>query len=99
MSAAGLWHYPATISDDSIATPFAEFGTNDMFDEPTVAGVINDIDGRQQMVWFTAWATEWSVVSNYMQHAYIHWMTRGLCESLCPRPPENRLLEHKRLTT
>lgn len=30
------------------------------------------------MVWFTGWATDWSQTSNYLQHAYIHWMTRGL---------------------
>ena len=33
------------------------------------------------MVWFLGWATEWSQTSNYLQHAYIHWMTRGLCKS------------------
>lgn len=32
------------------------------------------------MVWFMGWATDWSQTSNYLQHAYIHWMTRGLCE-------------------
>lgn len=30
------------------------------------------------MVWFMGWATDWSQTSNYLQHAYIHWMTRGL---------------------
>lgn len=30
------------------------------------------------MVWFMSWATDWSQTSNYLQHAYIHWMTRGL---------------------
>jgi hypothetical protein len=30
------------------------------------------------MVWFGSWATEWSATSNYLQHAYIHWVTRGL---------------------
>lgn len=32
------------------------------------------------MVWFMSWATDWSQTSNYLQHAYIHWMTRGLCK-------------------
>lgn len=30
------------------------------------------------MVWFTSWATDWSATSNYLQHAHIHWITRGL---------------------
>lgn len=81
----GLWHYPATVTDDTLATPFAEFGTNDLFEENSVAAVINNIDGREQMAFFTAWATEWSVVSTYFQHVYIHWMTRGLCKPLPPR--------------
>lgn len=32
------------------------------------------------MVWFMGWATDWSQTSNYLQHAYIHWITRGLCK-------------------
>ena len=51
-----------------------------MFEEETVAAVINNIDGREQMVFFIAWATDWAVASNFLQHAYIHWMTRGLCK-------------------
>lgn len=30
------------------------------------------------MVFFIGWATEWSITSNYLQHGFIHWMTRGL---------------------
>lgn len=30
------------------------------------------------MVWFIGWATDWSQTSNYLQHAYIAWLTRGL---------------------
>lgn len=33
------------------------------------------------MVWFMGWATDWSQTSNYLQHAYIAWLTRGLCKS------------------
>ena len=25
-----------------------------------------------------SWATDWSATSNYLQHAYIAWLTRGL---------------------
>ncbi|SPO06303.1 related to extracellular serine-rich protein [Cephalotrichum gorgonifer] len=79
LSTTGLWHYPATITDDSIATAFAEFSPGgEMFTEESVAAVINNIDGREQMVFFMSWATDWSVASNYLQHAYIHWMTRGI---------------------
>lgn len=34
--------------------------------------------GREQFVWFTSWAPAWSATSNYLQHAHIHWMTRGI---------------------
>lgn len=34
--------------------------------------------GREQFVWFTGWAPSWSATSNYLQHAHIHWMTRGI---------------------
>jgi hypothetical protein len=62
------------------------------FDSKTVAGIINTIEGRQQMVWFMGWAVEWSASSNFLQHAHIHWMTRGLCKPLTsttrsPVPP------------
>lgn len=30
------------------------------------------------MVFFISWATDWSLTSNYLQHSYINWMTRGL---------------------
>jgi hypothetical protein len=30
------------------------------------------------MVFFTSFATDWAPTSNYLQHAWIHWITRGL---------------------
>lgn len=78
VSTTGLWHYPATITNATIATPIAAFEPSGQFTTSTVAAVINKIGARQQMVWFTGWATDWSASSNYLQHAYIHWMTRGL---------------------
>lgn len=80
VSTAGLWHYPATITNSSIATSFASFAadTGGTFTSNTTAAIINNIGGRQQMVWFISWATDWSQTSNYLQHTYIHWMTRGL---------------------
>jgi hypothetical protein len=41
--------------------------------------VINSFPGgREQFVWFTSWAPSWSATSNYLQHAHINWMTRGV---------------------
>lgn len=77
-STAGLWHYPATVTNASIATPIASFDPAGLFTTNTTAAVINNIGGRQQMVWFMSWATDWSQTSNYLQHSYISWLTRGL---------------------
>lgn len=80
VSTAGLWHYPATITNSSIATSIASFAADSggTFTNNTTAAIINNIGGRQQMVWFISWATDWSQTSNFLQHSYIHWMTRGL---------------------
>lgn len=78
VSTVGLWHYPATITNTSIATSIATFAASGSFTSDTTAAVINNINGRQQMVWFMSWATDWSQTSNFLQHSYIHWMTRGL---------------------
>lgn len=74
----GLYHYPAKITDASTTTPVAVFEPIDRFTTKTVAGVINKIKGREQMVWFASLAPEWSLTSIFLQHAYIHWMTRSL---------------------
>jgi hypothetical protein len=42
--------------------------------------VINNQDGREQMAFFLGWGTDWSATSNFLQHPWIHWMTRGLCK-------------------
>ncbi|KHN94023.1 uncharacterized protein MAM_08097 [Metarhizium album ARSEF 1941] len=78
VSTLGLWHYPAQITDAGVATAFAAFSTNSKFPTESVAAVINDIDGREQMVWFVDFAPDWSLTSNYLQHSYIHWVTRSL---------------------
>src|ERR1700749_3418602 len=33
------------------------------------------------MAFFLGWGTDWSSTSTFLQHAWIHWMTRGLCKS------------------
>ncbi|KAF2673281.1 hypothetical protein BT63DRAFT_410307 [Microthyrium microscopicum] len=81
ISTAGLYHYPAVITDSSIAKEVAQFApsSDGQFATTTTAAVINTFTGgRQQFVWFTSFATDWSQTSAYLQHAHIHWMTRGL---------------------
>ncbi|CZS89207.1 related to extracellular serine-rich protein [Rhynchosporium graminicola] len=78
MSTLGLYHYPSVIVDPSIATTIAQFGPAGKYTGKTTAAVINKIDGREQMVWFIGWATDWSPTSTYLDHAWITWMTRGL---------------------
>lgn len=74
----GLWHYPARITEPSTTWEIAKFGPGGGVTGDSTAGVINNFNGREQMVWFTSWATDWSATSNYLQHAHIHWITRGL---------------------
>ncbi|RDW58478.1 hypothetical protein BP5796_12408 [Coleophoma crateriformis] len=78
LSTNGLYHYPAIITDTTIATEFAQFGPTTGYATATTAGVINNIAGRQQMVFFMPFAPEWSQTSSFLQHAWIHWVTRGL---------------------
>jgi len=78
LTTQGLYHYPATITNSSMAWSFAKFAATTGFSTTTVAGVINQIGGRQQMVFFTSFATDWSATSNLLQHAWIHWATRGV---------------------
>ncbi|KAF4637773.1 hypothetical protein G7Y89_g292 [Cudoniella acicularis] len=80
LSTTGLWHYPAKIIDSSIATEFAQFSASvqDGFNSSSTAAVINKIKGREQMVFFIGFSTDWSVTSNLLQHAWIQWGTRGL---------------------
>jgi hypothetical protein len=49
MSSDGLYHYPASITDKSIATEFAQFATAKGFKKVSTAAVINTISGRQQV--------------------------------------------------
>lgn len=80
MSTANMYHYPCEILDDSTTWEVAKYApdANGVFTVDTTAAVINQFGSREQMVFFGSWATEWSPTSNFLQHAYIHWMTRGL---------------------
>ena len=74
----GLYHYPASIVDHSTTWEIAQFASNANFSSVTTAAVINNFNGREQMVFFLPFSQDWSPTSNYIQHAYITWMTRGL---------------------
>ncbi|KAJ5816685.1 hypothetical protein N7447_008918 [Penicillium robsamsonii] len=78
VSTSGLWHYPATISNTTSTKKIAAFSPTTGFPTESVAGVINDFDGRQQMAFFIGFDTTWSSTSTYLQHAWITWITRGL---------------------
>ncbi|KAH8686270.1 hypothetical protein BGZ61DRAFT_533827 [Ilyonectria robusta] len=78
VSTSGLWHVPASITDTSTTKQIAKFGISTGYTSETVAAVINNFNGREQFVWFIGWAPAWSLTSNYLQHAHIHWLTRGL---------------------
>ncbi|CAG8959323.1 hypothetical protein HYFRA_00013093 [Hymenoscyphus fraxineus] len=73
-----IYHYPAVITDPSTTTEIAQFSPAGAFTNTTTAAVINNFSGRQQMVWFTGFATQWSASSNFLMHAHINWITRGL---------------------
>ncbi|OCL10265.1 hypothetical protein AOQ84DRAFT_430940 [Glonium stellatum] len=72
VSIAGIFHYPATITNHSIAWEIAAFNGSG------TAAVVNNIGGRLQQVWFLPFATDWSPASNFLQHAWIHFLTRGI---------------------
>lgn len=72
ISIANIFHNPAKIINSTIAWEVAKFGN------VGTASVINQIGARQQMVWFMPFALDWAASSNFIQHAWIHWLTRGL---------------------
>jgi hypothetical protein len=76
LSTAGLYHYPASITNNSVAWEIAQFAASGGFAQSTAA-VINQFGTRQQMVWFLPFSTDWSATSAFLQHAWIHWATRG----------------------
>ncbi|KAH6693759.1 hypothetical protein F5X68DRAFT_164648 [Plectosphaerella plurivora] len=79
ITSQGLYHYPATITDPTTTFQVAKFGPGGPYTTDSTAAVINSFpDGREQFVWFTSWAPSWSATSAFLQHAHIHWMTRGV---------------------
>jgi hypothetical protein len=80
ISTQGIWHYPATITNPNTTWEVAGLApsSDGYFSGSSSAAVIHQDGNRQEMVWFSSWATNWALTSNYLQHAYIAWMTRGL---------------------
>jgi hypothetical protein len=78
VSTQGLWHYAATITNTTSTKQIAKFAAGSGTSGDTTAAVINNFDGREQMAFFIGFATDWSATSNYLQHAWITWITRGL---------------------
>ncbi|KAL4737832.1 hypothetical protein BDV11DRAFT_206477 [Aspergillus similis] len=78
VSTSGLWHYTASVTDSNTTKAIASFASGGGVNGESVAAVINNFDGRQQMAFFIGFDTVWSQTSNYLQHAWITWITRGL---------------------
>lgn len=78
VSTKNLYHYPAKVADTKTTWAIAQFAKGGNFASSSVAGVVNNFSGREQMAFFIGFATQWSATSNFIQHAYIHWITRGL---------------------
>ncbi|KAJ5088905.1 hypothetical protein N7456_012521 [Penicillium angulare] len=78
VSTEGLWHYSASILNTSNTKEIASFAANSVVTTDSTAAVINNFDGREQMVFFISLDPSWSSTSAYLQHAWITWMTRGL---------------------
>lgn len=75
MSTLNLTKYPAKITNSSLATEIAQFGSGN---SKTTAAVINKFSkGREQQVWFSAFDPNLTS-STVLSHAWIHWLTRGL---------------------
>lgn len=73
VSITGIFHYPATITNSSIAWEVARFTKS-----ASVAAIVNKANSRQQMIWFLPSALDWAPSSNFLQHAWITWVTRGI---------------------
>jgi hypothetical protein len=72
LSTDGLWHYPAIITDTTTTTAFLQFGTNADYPTPTVAGVLQNFAGRQQMVLFLTGGS-WSETTLSLGGLWIEW--------------------------
>lgn len=78
----GLYYYGADIADSATTRQIAKLHAGPAFTSDATAAVINAFPHasgtREQMVFFTSFAAGWSQASNFIQHSWITWMTRGL---------------------
>ncbi|CAG9939821.1 unnamed protein product [Clonostachys rosea f. rosea IK726] len=72
VSLTGLYAVPASITDATLTKEVAQFS------DGSTAAVINTADGVEVWAWYMAWDPSWSLTCAYLQHAHIHWMTRGI---------------------
>ncbi|KAF2204158.1 hypothetical protein GQ43DRAFT_495699 [Delitschia confertaspora ATCC 74209] len=77
VSLSSIAHYPAAITNASIAFEIAQFAAGGKQKRSTAA-VYNKIGNREQQVWFMSFESDLSTASAFLSHAWIHWMTRGL---------------------
>ncbi|KAF1966744.1 hypothetical protein BU23DRAFT_584283 [Bimuria novae-zelandiae CBS 107.79] len=74
-STLNLSKYPAKITNTSLATEIARFGSGS---SKNTAAVNNRFaGGREQQVWFSAFDPSLTS-STLLSHAWIHWLTRGV---------------------
>jgi hypothetical protein len=85
LSTIGLWHYPAAIIDATTTTPFLEFAPNTEFDTTTVAGILQNFGGREQMVVFLMGGS-WSSTTNYIGDIWFNWGYQGQINSSASVP-------------
>lgn len=78
----GLYYYGADVTDPATTYPIAKLHSGPTFTGDATAAVINAFPHangtREQMVFFTSFAAGWSQASNFIQHSWMSWMTRGL---------------------
>jgi len=98
LSTNGLWHYPAIITDPTTTTEFLQFGANTEYPSVTVAGVLQNFGGREQMVFFLTGGS-WSLTTNYLAHVWFHWGYRGLYNGYRRVAMAMQSLFHSRLST
>ena len=72
LTTVGLWHYPAVITNPTTTTPFLRFAPNSQFPNTTLAGVTQNLDGRQQMIFLLAGAS-WSSTTKYLGRLWLIW--------------------------
>jgi hypothetical protein len=76
LSTADLWHFPAIITNTSIATPILNFMPDSGNEIPvvTVAAALIQIDGRQQLSIFVE-PGMWSITTRKLASLWVTWGT------------------------